>query len=457
MTPMPDIVRIAIERLRPNPRNARVHSKRQIRQIVASIRRFGFTNPVLIGEDLEIIAGHGRVAAAKELGLTDVPTIHLSHMSSEERRAYVLADNKIALNSGWDPEILAIEFQDLIKFDFDLDLTGFSPAEIDLTLDFASESSARKKDPADLIPEPPKHPVTQPGDLWSIGRHRLLCGDARLSSTVDRLMGADRAALIFTDPPYNVPISDNVSGLGAVRHKDFAMACGEMTRQEFTQFLTTTLGAAAAHCRDGAIAFVCMDWRHMGELLEAGEAIFSELKNVCVWNKSNAGMGTFYRSKHELIFVFKYGSGPHLNNFGLGESGRHRTNVWDYAGISSLSGKRADELAMHPTVKPVTLVADAIKDCSLRADIVLDVFGGSGSTLIAAETCGRLARLIEYDPAYCDTIVRRWEHLTGKQATMASTGKTFEAIDSERGIDFDDRPVEAALRSSLRKKRRVGG
>lgn len=437
MTPSstPTIEMVPVGVLRPYPGNARKHSRKQVRQIADSIKRFGFTNPVLIGDDGEIVAGHGRVMAAKELGLKEVPTVRLSHLSPEERRAYVLADNKLALNAGWDSEILAIELQALIDIDFDVTLTGFSLAEVDLTLDQAKEASMEGNDnPADQIPEPAGVAVSQQGDLWVLGRHRLLCGDARSEVDIGRLMGGEKADLIFTDPPYNVPIDGNVGGLGAIRHREFAFASGEMSREEFTAFLKGTLGNAATAAKDGAIAFVCMDWRHMRELLDAGEAIFSEMKNLCVWNKRNGGMGTFYRSKHELVFVFKVGEGAHTNSFGLGETGRYRTNVWDYAGISSLGAQRNEELAMHPTVKPVALVADAIRDCSRRGEVVLDVFGGSGTTLIAAESCGRVARLIEYDPLYVDTTIRRWEAYTGKRAALAGPdNKAFEEVEIERG------------------------
>ncbi len=425
---------LPIASLRPYAGNARRHSRKQVRQIAESIRRFGFTNPVLISDESEIIAGHGRMLAARELGIAEVPTLRLSHLSAVERRAYVLADNKLALNAGWDQEILAIELGALIDLDFDVSLTGFSIAEIDFTLEQAEEAKAEAVPAADVIPPLPARPVTRHGELWQLGRHRLLCGDARSAEDLGRLLGNDRADLVFTDPPYNVEIDGHVCGLGSVRHREFAMASGEMSRAEFTQFLTTTLSNASAVCRDGAIAFVCMDWRHMRELLDAGEAAFSELKNLCVWNKSNGGMGSFYRSKHELVFVFKIGTAPHTNSFGLGETGRYRTNVWDYAGISSLSSQRMDELAMHPTVKPTALAADAIKDCSKRGEIVLDIFGGSGTTLIAAETCGRQARLLEYDPAYCDTIVARWEKLTGKHAVLAGSNQRFEDVADERAF-----------------------
>lgn len=429
----PKIEVLPLASLRPYPGNARRHSKKQVRQIAESIRRFGFTNPVLISDQGEIIAGHGRVMAAKELGLATIPTVRLSHLSAEERRAYVLADNKLALNAGWDTEILAIELQALIDLDFDVTLTGFCLAEIDLTLDQAREASATAPDnPADRIPEPPTIAVSRPGDLWLLGRHRLLCGNALMPEHVASLLGDQKADLIFTDPPYNVPIDGHVCGLGSVRHREFAFASGEMTRDQFTGFLTTTLSNAAFATKDGAIAFVCMDWRHMRELLDAGEEVFSELKNLCVWNKTNGGMGSFYRSKHELIFVFKVGSAPHTNSFGLGDTGRYRTNVWDYAGISSLGARRMDELAMHPTVKPVALVADAIRDCSRRGEIVLDIFGGSGTTLMAAETCGRQACLLEYDPGYCDTIITRWETYTGKRAILDGSGRPFEEVAAER-------------------------
>lgn len=433
------LVEREIPSLRPYRGNARTHSKKQLKQIAASIERFGFTNPVLVSDDGEIIAGHGRVEAAKLLGMKRVPTLALSHLSEVERRAYVLADNKLALNAGWDKEILAIELQALVDLEFDVELTGFSLAEIDLVLDEAGEADPDGSDAAeDVVPDITGQAVSRMGELWRLGRHRLLCGDTRSAADMDRLMGGERADLVFTDPPYNVAIDGNVCGLGSVRHREFAFASGEMSKAQFTGFLAETLGNIGRTMRDGAIAFICMDWRHMGELLAAGESAFTELKNLVVWNKTNGGMGAFYRSKHELVFVFKQGRAEHTNSFGLGETGRYRTNVWDYAGISSIGSSRSEELAMHPTVKPVALIADAIRDCSRRGEIVLDGFGGSGSTLIAAEKTGRSARLIEYDPAYCDTIIRRWEKYTGKGAKLEETGATFDDVADERlGLDLE--------------------
>ena len=427
------IMERAVTSLRPYARNARTHSKKQVRQIATSIDRFGFTNPVLISDEGEIIAGHGRVEAAKLLGWKAVPTIALSHLSEIERRAYVLADNKLALNAGWDKDILAIELQALVDFAFDVELTGFSLAEIDFVLDEAGEADPDVPDAAeDAVSNVTGPAVSRMSDVWILGRHKLICGDARSSDDYERLLGNERVDMVFTDPPYNVAIDGNVCGLGSVKHREFAFASGEMSETQFTQFLEVSLGAMAAVMRDGAIAFVCMDWRHMGELLAAGRTAFTELKNLVVWNKTNGGMGAFYRSKHELIFVFKQGTAPHTNSFGLGETGRYRTNVWDYAGISSISAGRADELAMHPTVKPVAMIADAIKDCSKRGEIILDGFGGSGSTLMAAEKTGRSARLIEYDPLYCDTIILRWESYTGKRATLAGSSDSFEAVAEDR-------------------------
>ena len=419
------IVERPIASLKPGPHNARTHSKKQIGQIKRSIERFGFTAPALISDEGEIVCGHGRVAAAKDLGWLSVPTIALSHLSTEDRRAYMLADNKLALNAGWDTELLAIEFQALVEMEFDLGLTGFDQTEIDIVIEGANASDPDGCDDAwDAIPALPDQAVSQPGQSWQLGRHRLLCGDAQQVGDVERLMNGEKASIAFLDPPYNVRIAGHVSS--NEHSREFAFASGEMTGDQFTEFLAVTLGHVANQLADGAIAFVCMDWRHMGELITAGKRVFTELKNVVVWNKGSGGQGAFYRSQHELIFVFKNGTAPHINNFGLGEGGRSRSNLWTYRGLASFGHHRQESLAIHPTVKPLALVADALHDCSKRGDVVVDTFGGSGTTLIAAEKTGRKARLMEYDPLYCDTIISRWQHYTGKQATLVETGETFE-------------------------------
>lgn len=445
---LPDTFRLKItyrkvEDLKPYAGNARTHTDKQIAQIATSIEQFGFTNPVLIDDADGIVAGHGRVAAARKLGYDEVPVIELAHLSEAERRAYLIADNRLAELAGWDQEILAIELQSLsdMELDFDLEITGFETAEIDLLLDDEDEG---ERDPADDVPEPAIGPaITRPGDIWQLGRHKVICGDALDPETYRLLMGDDRARAVFTDPPYNVKIDGHVCGSGKVKHREFAMAAGEMGKADFTSFLCGALTAMADVSLNGAIHFVCMDWRHMDELSAAGSEVYSELKNLVVWAKTNGGMGTFYRSRHELIFVYKVGTAKHLNTFGLGETGRYRTNVWEYPGVNSFGGNQED-LALHPTVKPTALVADAIRDVTRRGDIVLDGFGGSGTTLIAAERTGRVARLIELDPHYCDVICRRFEAQTGQAARLAGTDQTFADLSLDREAEVDDANLEAA-------------
>ena len=408
----------------PAPRNVRTHSPKQLQQIAASIGQFGFINPILTDAQGRVVAGHGRLAAAKILGLTEVPTLCLSHMTEAEVRAYRLADNRLAELSGWDEELLALELGELASIDlgFDIDLIGWETAELDQIICLPTGAECMADDEA---PDPELEPVCRPGELWHLGNHRLLCGDARSRSNFDTLLNGQLAQMIFTDPPYNVAIEGHVSGLGRRTHREFAMASGEMSQAQFTAFLSIPFTNLAAGSEDGSIHFVCMDWRHLQEMLTAGQA-YAELKNLCVWNKDNGGMGAFYRSKHELVFVFKHGSARHINNFGLGEKGRYRTNVWDYAGVNTFRKGRQEDLAAHPTVKPVALVMDAIKDCSKRDGIVLDAFGGSGTTLIAAERTGRRAYMLEIDPLYVDVTVKRWQTLTHKVARLAGTELTFD-------------------------------
>jgi DNA modification methylase len=310
--------------------------------------------------------------AAQRLGMDTVPTCRLSHLSEADKRAYILADNKLAEKAGWDKELLAIELQGLLDLDFEIELTGFEMPEIDLILDEAREQSEAASRPEDDVPPYSSGPlVSQAGDLWVLGKHRVLCADARDQAAYDKLLEGAKAEFAFTDRPYNIAIEHNVSGLGRVRHRDFAMASGEMKEAEFIAFLETVFQRMAENTIDGSIHEVCMGWRHMWEMLAAGRKIYGELKNLCVWNKTHAGMGSLYRSKHELIFVWKSGTAPHANNVQLGQHGRNRTNVWDYANVHALRTGGLQELAMHPTVKPVA-VADAIKDCSRRGGLVLD-------------------------------------------------------------------------------------
>ena len=420
--------------LQVQSRNPRTHSAKQIRQIAESIKTFGFTNPLLIDATGAVIAGHGRLRAAQQLGLATVPTIRLDGLSPEHVRALVIADNKLAELAGWDQDLLALELQDLaeLDLDFDLEVIGFETPEIDILVGHATKGE--ESDPADqpLALDPEAATVSRPGDLWAIGPHRLLCGNALDEHVYARLLGDRRARTVFVDPPYNVPIDGHVSGLGRHRHGEFAMASGEMSEVEFVRFLEQALRLHAAHSVDGAIHFVCMDWRHLRELLTAGLAVYNELKNLCVWEKSNAGMGSMYRSQHELVAVLKVGTASHINNIDLGRYGRYRTNVWRYAGANSFGQERDQTLAMHPTVKPVRLVADAILDCSRRGDIILDGFSGSGTTLLAADRTGRIGYGIELDPRYVDVARRRMLEHTGRDAIHVETGKSFDEIAAER-------------------------
>src|ERR1022692_3257736 len=366
--------------LKSNPRNARTHTKYQVRQIANSITEFGFTNPVLLDHNNTIIAGHGRVAAAKLLGMSSAPTIRLENLSSDQIRAYVIADNRLAEKAGWDQAILAIELQHLMTVEsgFDVTITGFEIPEIDLLL--ATEND--KPDPDDTFQVAEAvQPVTQVGDLWHLGKHRVLCGNSVEPQSYLTLMASRRASVVFVDPPFNLCIDGHVSGNGSVHHREFPMASGEMTEFEFISFLSSSLRLLARYSTSGSVHFVCMDWRHMGELLAASKPVYDSLLNLCVWVKNSGGMGSFYRSQHELVFVFQNGKGQHRNNVQLGQYGRNRTNVWEYPGVNTFS-KQTDEgnlLALHPTVKPVAMVADALLDCSARGEVVLDAFLGSGS------------------------------------------------------------------------------
>jgi SAM-dependent methyltransferase len=403
----------AISDLTPDPRNARTHPKRQIEQLKASIEAFGFTNPILADPEGHIIAGHGRLQAARALGLIEVPTIILSGLSETQKRALRIADNKIALNAGWDLEILQQELGELASLDVDIDLTltGFSTGEIDVILTSAD-------DPDDeVVPPVPTKPRTKPGDIWILGDHRVGCGDGRDAAFLQRLIGEGaRVDAAFLDPPYNVRIGGHAVSAGS--HREFAMASGEMSEAEFRSFLSDTLGVAAHWSRDGAVHFVCMDWRHMDSVSAVGSKVYGELLNLCVWNKSNAGMGSLYRSKHELVFVYRVGTAPHHNMVELGRHGRNRTNVWDYASVNSMKGSRREDLTLHPTVKPTGLVADAIQDVTRRGDLVLDLFLGSGTTLLAAERTGRRFRGLDIDPAYVDVAIERWSVRTGLEPRL---------------------------------------
>jgi DNA modification methylase len=424
-----------VSKLKPNPRNARTHPKNQIRQIASSIKEFGFTNPILVDKADVVIAGHGRLAGAKLLGLSEVPTIALESLTPDQVRAYVLADNKLGQGGGWDNALLALELEHLLTLDdFEIELTGFEVPEVDLIVKQALDPNTGAAEIVELESGPA---VSRTGDIWKLGKHRLICGNSRERSTFADLMQGNKADVVITDPPYNVRIDGNACGKGAVRHREFAMGSGEMSTQEFSDFLHVSLDHAAAHSRAGSIHYVFMDWRHMGELLEAGQNSIGEFLHLCIWVKDNGGMGSFYRSRHELVFLFKNGKKSHRNNIQLGRFGRNRTNVWEYPGVNTESRCGNENLlALHPTVKPVSLVADALLDCSARGDRVLDYFLGSGTTLLAAERVGRICFGIEIDPLYVDVAIRRWQRYTGEQA-IHKDGHPFEESAALIGGDHE--------------------
>jgi hypothetical protein len=432
---------VAVAACKPLGRETRKHPPHQVAKLAASLERFGFVVPILIDADGRVVAGWGLVLAARRLGLADVPAVTVADLDEAELRALRLALNRLADDAVWDPAALSLEFSDILQIDpqIELEITGFESGEIEGLL------GGSGIDQEDELPEIVNGtaPVTQLGDLWNLGEHRLYCGDALDPDSYARVLGTDKADMAFTDPPYNVPVAGHVSGLGAVKHGDFAMGSGELSSTEFINFLHTSLGLAATRSIDGAIHYVCMDWRHLRELTAAGDGVYSELKNLCVWNKSNAGMGSLYRSKHELIFVFKVGNKPHVNNVALGKWGRHRSNVWDYVSQNSLNGTRKSKLALDPTVKPVAMIADAIRDCSNRGGLILDPFGGAGTTLIAAEQTGRRARLIELEPTFVDVTIERWQRLTGGTAVCADSGQPFVRLDPLPAAGADEESSDA--------------
>jgi len=417
--------------LRLDSRNPRQHSQRQINQLADSVQEFGFVMPVVADDSGQVVIGHGRVLAAKKLGLLRIPVVEIRHLSQAQLKALRIADNRLAQNAHWDERLLGeslLELKELDR-DFDLSITGFSLPEIDLAIQKLSDPVIENID--DTSSETGVQ-VCQLGDVWELGGHHVHCGDATSEAAFERLMTDNRADVVFVDPPYNVRIDGHASGKGKVRHREFAQGSGELSREEFIRFLTGSCTLLRNYSKGGAIHFVCMDWKHLDELLAAGREVYAELKNIVVWVKSTAGMGSLYRTQHELICVFKSGAGRHTNNIELGKNGRNRTNVWEYDSAGTQARKGNNVLELHPTVKPIQLVMDALLDCSNRGDIVLDCFLGSGTTLLAAERTGRICRGVELDPLYVDTAIRRWQNLTGQDAVRVSDSKLFRDIEAEK-------------------------
>lgn len=422
----PKIELMPTSSLTPNSRNARTHTDKQISQIAASIGRFTFLVPIVIDDENVILAGHGRWRAAIKLKLLEVPTIRAQFLTEADRRAFVLAENRISDLSGWDQDLLAEELKILWDDGYELEITGFSTADLDFALPEEKEA-----EPEELIELTDGPFVSQMGDLWGVGPHRIYCGDARKAESWEALLGDKRANMVFADCPYNVPIDGFVSGNGRNRHREFLIGAGELSASEFTAFLRAIFRNCVRFSVDGSIHYQCMDFRHMRELLDAADGVYDQFKQLVVWKKTNAGQGAFYRSQHELVFVFKAGRAKHINNFGLGEK-RYRTNVVEYAGANTFRKGRDADLASHSTVKPTPLVADFILDCSNRGDLIADPCLGSGTTALAAHHTGRRAAGIELDPGYVDTALRRLASATGLHPVLHGDGRTFDEIAAAR-------------------------
>ncbi len=425
---LPQVRLVAPSSLAAFGRRARTHSKDQIAQIAKSIKTFGFSVPVLVDEIDKVIAGNARIEAAIQLGLSEIPVVTLSHLDAAQKRAFILAENKLASLAGWDNAVLSLEFKDLLdlEIDFELDITGFADPEVD-ALVFGQDEGERRSAVAQ-----PVTATSRVGDLWLLDRHRVMCGDSTDKEAVSRLLSGEQARTVFQDPPFNVKIGGHVSGTG--QHSEFVMASGEMSDNEFTGFLTQVFARTAESLVPGGLAYVCMDFRHMRNVLDAAGTNALKLLNLIVWDKGQGGMGSFYRSRHELIFLFARDGAPHLNRVQLGKHGRDRCNVWSYRGMHGMGPEQKRARELHPTVKPLALVKDAILDSTKRGDLVLDLFSGSGTTILAAHDTGRRGAAMELDPIYADTTILRWQEHSGKEAVLASTGKTFREVRAERGV-----------------------
>lgn len=424
------------DEISPNPRNPRDHGGRQIKKLARSMGKLGCNVPLLVDRAGNLLAGHARYQACKLLGLTEIPTICLEHLDEHQARAFMLADNRLAELSKWNEPLLAEYLKELSAvLDFEIELSGFEIGEIDLRIESLNSAAEDEADVADALPQSPssKPPVSRAGDLWLLGENRILCANTLEESSYVLLMNGKRAAMVLSDPPYNVRINGNVSGRGRIQHRDFVMGSSEMSEAEFLLFLSRACALFARHSQDGSLHYLFIDWRHISELITAGKTTYTKLLNIAVWVKNTPGMGSLYRSQHELVAIFKSGHGLHRNNIQLGAYGRNRSNVWPYPSINSFgrAGEEGNLLATHPTIKPVALLADAIMDCTARGDIVLDGFLGSGSTVIAAERTGRRCHAIEIDPLYADVSVRRWQAYTRDRARHATTGRFFDEMEAE--------------------------
>ena len=414
-------------------RKLRKSDPAHVRETANSISALGFNVPLLVGKDNVIIDGESRLEAAKLLGLSSVPCIRVDHLDETEQRLLRLAVNRLGEKGSWDIGELEAEFKELIIADAPIEISGFGSDEIDQIV-IGGENAPEV---GDLAPPPGASAIAQVGDLFLLGPHRLICGNATDPALVERLMQTDVARMVFTDEPFNVAIRGNVSGGD---HREFVMATGEMTDEQFLEFNRKWMDAVIPHLVDGGVLGTFIDWRGLTIAHAAATALGLTPLNLVVWAKTNAGMGSLYRSQHELLPLFKKGAASHVNNISLGQRGRHRTNLWTYPGASSFGSDARKGLQDHPTVKPTAMLQDALIDLTNRGEIILDPFLGSGSTLIAAENTGRICCGVELDPLYVDVVIRRYEGVTGTPASLADTGETFKKlVDRRRNDNIDER------------------
>lgn len=433
-----DAIRLKIEYVSPaqvtaERRSHHKHSKALIKKLAAGIDRSGPILPLIVDEALGLVLGHERLEAMLLLGLEEVPVIRVGHLTEEQLQLFRLFEEKIATEFDWDDEALALTFAELRLAEPELNLTdsGFSIGEIDALEGRISTEALNDLDDV-LEPDSKQEPISRVGELWLCGRHRVICGDSTDPAVIENLAGGARITQVIADAPYNLPTKAFSSG----SHDDFAMAAGEMNPEQFTSFISRFFLAALPNLRDGALIYTFMDWRHIVELIAGADAAGLSYKQLLVWVKSSAGMGSFYRSAHELVGVFKYGNAPAINNIELGKHGRNRSNVLSYPGVMA-SGGRGKALAAHPTIKNIALIADLLLDASAPGDAILDSFGGSGTTLIAAEKMDRVAYLCELAPGYVDVTLERWRNLGLDEPVLAATGQTFTEVAAERLILSD--------------------
>ena len=429
---------VDIARLKFDRATLKAHSALQLKMLANAVREFKIVLPILIDTEFQVVVGFARVEACKLLGMRVIPAIQVDHLDEAGIQAFAIADNRISELGTWNEAALAERLKALAAVDlsFNLEATGFTMGEIDLkiaSLELGMDEPG-KNNPDDEMPSPGPA-VCKPGDLWVLGAHRLLCATALENASFATLLNGELVDATFIDPPYGNSIESYFGSKRKRPHREFVQGSADnMSDDELQAFLATACRLIALHSREGAVTFACIDWRHAQHLLAAGNSVFDSLLNIAVWVKSNGGMGSLYRSRHELIAIFRKGKTAHRNNIQLGRYGRNRTNVWEYPGANAFirGSEEADLLAQHATPKPVALVADALLDVTARRDIVLDCFMGSGGTLLGAERTGRRARGIELDPLFIDLAIRRWQRLTGEAAMLESTGETFDQL-AERG------------------------